>query len=172
MFILILFIVVGGVSGYRPCFTNFFLILFPLGAFFVIFNCIAIFRFRWKRGYFAFLPLFMSLLSFLSVNFVDDIGREVRIKVFKNNLNLYQQAVNELTPMVDEKGLSLEPDQVPQKLSVWLTGFMQRRMTALYSFLSGILDSLVIIGGLPIVQMAFYRRKGRISDRNGCFAKE
>jgi hypothetical protein len=113
IFLLVLFVVIGGVSGYRPCFTNFFLILFPCGALFVILNFVAIFRFWGKRGYFALLPLFMSLLSFLSVNFVDDIGREVRIKVFKNNLNLYQQAVNELTPMIDEKGLYL--DQVPQK---------------------------------------------------------
>lgn len=123
IFILILFVVVGGVGGYRPCFTNFFWILFPLGAFFVIFNCIAIFRFWKERGYFAFLPILISLLGFLVVNFVDDIGREVRIKVFKNNLNLYQQAVDELTPMIDEKGLYLSYDQIPREfrhIAYWI----------------------------------------------------
>lgn len=115
IFILILLAVLGCISGYRPCFSIFFVILFPCGAFFVLFNFAAIFRFWQERGVLALLPLFVSLLGFWLVFFSIDTGKGIRIKVFKDNLYLYQQAVEELTPMIGDKGLYLSGDKIPQK---------------------------------------------------------
>lgn len=113
--ILILFAAIGGISGYKPCFSAFFVILFPFGAFYVVFNFVVFFKFWEERGFLALSPLFISLFSFWLIFFANDIGRDIRIQVFKKNLYLYQQAVEELTPAIGEKGLYLSGDKIPEK---------------------------------------------------------
>ena len=115
MFILILYAVVGGIGGYMPRFSNLLILLFPCGAFFVFLNIVTIIQFWEDYGILTLLLLFVSILGFWLPGLADKVGTDIRVKVFKSRLCLYEAAVKELTPMIDVNSLDLRGEQVPQE---------------------------------------------------------
>jgi hypothetical protein len=115
MFILVIYVVVGILGGYKPSFRALLLLLFPCGAFFVLFNIVAIVQFWEERGILTLLLLLVSISGFWLPGLAGNVGKGIRIKVFKSRLYLYEAAVKELTPMIGEKELDLRGDQIPQE---------------------------------------------------------
>ena len=164
--ILILFAAIGGISGYRPVFSMFFLLLFPCGAFFVIFNFVAIFKFWETYGVLTLVPVILCISSFKVSDITRHIGIDIRMKIFNENLPLYEEAVKELTPMIDEKGLYLAGDQIPQKY---------RKLAYLITVGkdNGIAFIFIWDFGFPLKHSAFvYRSDGSWPPKGSDFSRE
>ena len=100
--------------------------------------------------------LFVSILGFWLPGLAGEVGTDIRVKVFKNRLYLYEAAVKELTPMIDVNGLDLRGEQVPQeyrKLAYRISAEKKEGIVFLFYWDESFFPRCV--HGLYIVQMNF-----------------